>query len=97
MSITSAIVLYAVIWFMVLLVVLPLRVQTQGDLGKITEGTHASAPEDAQMGRKARLTTLVSLVIWAVICAVILSEIITVRDIDFFNRMGVDGGYGTGG
>ena len=35
MGITSAIVLFAVIWFMTFLIVLPLRMQTQGDAGDI--------------------------------------------------------------
>ena len=45
MGITSAIVLFAVIWFLVLLIILPLRLQTQGDLGKVESGTHAGSPE----------------------------------------------------
>ena len=45
MGITSAIVLYAVFWFLTFLVVLPIRVKTQGDLGNIVPGTHAGAPE----------------------------------------------------
>ncbi len=35
MGITSALVLFAVIWFLVLFIVLPIRLKTQGDLGEI--------------------------------------------------------------
>ena len=35
MGIASGLVLYAVIWFMVFFVVLPLRVTTQGDRGEV--------------------------------------------------------------
>ncbi len=87
MSIASALVLYAVIWFMTLLVALPIRIQTQGDLGKVTEGTPASAPEHHHLGKKLRIVTLVSLALWAVIAGIIVSGWITVEDIDFFNRM----------
>ena len=45
MGVTSALVLFAVIWAMVFLIALPIRVQTQGDLGEIVPGTHAGAPE----------------------------------------------------
>ncbi len=83
----SALVLFAVIWFMVLFIVLPLRLQTQGEAGEVVPGTHASAPADPQLKRKAWLTTLWSLGIWAVIAGTILSGLITVRDIDWFNRM----------
>lgn len=87
MGITSGIVLYAVCWFMVFFVVLPLRLVTQGEEGEVVPGTHASAPTDPQLKRKAKITTLWALVVWAILVAVILSEVITVRDIDWFNRM----------
>lgn len=90
MSITSALVLFAVVWFMVFFVVLPLRLRTQGDDGSIVPGTHSSAPSDPQIGRKAKLTTLWALAIWAVIAGVILSGLVTVRDIDVMGRMGPD-------
>ena len=47
MSIVSAIVLYAVLWFLTLFVVLPIRLETQGDRGEIVPGTHAGAPSNA--------------------------------------------------
>ncbi len=87
MTITAAIVLFAVLWFLVFLVVLPLRVVSQGEAGEVVPGTHSSAPADAQVGRKARITTVWAAVLWAIIAGVILSGMITVRDIDWFNRM----------
>ncbi len=83
----SAIVLFAVVWSMVFFVVLPLRLTTQGEAGEVVPGTHASAPADAQIGRKAKITTLWALPIWLVIAGVILSGVISVRDIDWFDRM----------
>ncbi|MDT2050445.1 MAG: DUF1467 family protein, partial [Planktomarina sp.] len=58
MAITSAIVLFAVIWFLALLIVLPLRLQTQGDLGKVEYGTHAGSPENPQMKKRFLVTTV---------------------------------------
>lgn len=87
MGITSALVLYAVCWFMVFFIVLPLRMVTQGDQGEIVPGTHASAPADPQLKRKAKITTLWALGIWVILAAIIWSGVITVRDIDWFNRM----------
>ena len=43
MGITAALVLFAVIWFMVLFITLPIRLQTQGDVGEVTPGTQAGA------------------------------------------------------
>lgn len=87
MGITAAIVLFAVIWFMVFFVVLPLRMTTQGEAGEIVPGTHASAPADAQIGRKARITSIWAIGLWIIIAGTILSGAITVRDLDWFNRM----------
>jgi predicted secreted protein len=87
MTITAALVLYSVIWFMVFFVVLPLRLVTQDESGEVVPGTPRSAPADPQIGRKARLTTLWATVLFAVIAGVIVSGLITVRDIDWFGRM----------
>lgn len=88
MGITSALVLYAVFWFMTWLIVLPIRVQTQGDLGEIVPGTHAGAPEHHHLKKKAWITTGVAFVLWLIAVIVITSGWISVRDFDWFNRMG---------
>jgi len=64
MPITSALVLFAVIWFLTLFIVLPLRLK-----------------------KRFMVTTVVALVIWAVVAGTIISGVISVRDIDWFNRM----------
>ncbi|MEM9435744.1 MAG: DUF1467 family protein [Pseudomonadota bacterium] len=87
MGITSAIVLYAVIWFLTLLCVLPVRLETQGDVGEIVPGTHAGSPTNPQLKKRFLITTGIAFVLWAIIAGVILSGWITVRDIDWFNRM----------
>ena len=87
MAITSAIVLYAVFWFMTFLVILPIRVKTQGDLGNIEPGTHAGAPEEHHLKKKALITTGVSAVLWVIIVGIILSGWISIRDIDWWDRM----------
>ena len=86
MGITSAIVLYAVIWFMTLFVVLPIGLRTQGDEGEIVRGTPASAPAGGRMPRVFKIVTIVAFPIWLVICGVILSGWITVDDFDLFHR-----------
>jgi predicted secreted protein len=98
MAITSAMVLFAVIWFLVLFVVLPLRLTTQGDAGDIVPGTHAGSPMDAQIGKRFLITTGVTVVLWAVCFAVIVSGWIGVDDFDLFTRFGGGGSpYGTDG
>ena len=98
MAVTSAIVLFAVIWFMVLFVVLPLRLTTQGDAGRVVPGTHAGSPVNARIGRRFLVTTGVAVVLWAICFGVIVSGAIGVEDFDLFNRFGGGGSpYGTDG
>jgi predicted secreted protein len=87
MTITGAIVLFSVTWFMVFFCVLPLRFQSQGDAGVVVPGTPKSAPSSENVGKKARITTVVATVIWVLECSVILSGWITIRDIDFMGHM----------
>ncbi|WP_109466618.1 DUF1467 family protein [Albibacillus kandeliae] len=88
MGVVSGIVLYVIIWFLTFFVALPIRVETQGDKGSVVPGTHAGAPENHHLKKKALITTGVALVIWGIIATVILSEWITVRDLDWFHQMG---------
>lgn len=88
MSITAALVLFAVIWFMTFFVVLPLNLTTQGDTGEVVPGTPPAAPAGFVVKRKAIITTWIALALWIVIAGVILSGAITVRDLDWFGRMG---------
>ncbi|MEP5633450.1 MAG: DUF1467 family protein [Tateyamaria sp.] len=86
MGITSALVLYAVIWWMCFLIALPIKVQTQGDLGNIEPGTHAGAPEHHHLKRKAWIVTGVAFVLWCIIAGVIISGWISLSDMGWFDR-----------
>ena len=87
MAITSALVLFAVVWAMTFFIVLPLKMQSQSDAGEAVPGTHASAPSSQlNLRRKALVTTLIALPIWAVLTAVILSGWIGIDDLDFLRE-----------
>jgi predicted secreted protein len=85
MAITSGLVLYAVIWFLSFLVIIPIRLETQADKGHVVPGTHSSAPENHYLKQKAIITTGVAAVLWAVIAGIILSEVISVNDFDWLD------------
>jgi predicted secreted protein len=87
MTITAALVLFSVTWFMVFFIVLPLRFVSQADAGEVVPGTPKSAPAGYVVARKAKITTVVALVVWAVLVAIILSGWISVRDFDVMGRM----------
>lgn len=87
MSISAAIVLLAVIWFVVLLVVLPIGTRTQGDQGEVTPGTPASAPVNFSPRRTVIVTTIISLIIWILSVGIILSDLIKIDDIAFYSAI----------
>ncbi len=89
MNIVTGIVLYAIIWFMTLFLILPIRMTTQADVGQRVEGTHASAPETTHLKRRVVITTLVAAVIWAITAWIIIWDVITLEDIDLFTRFGL--------
>ena len=82
----SAFVLYAFLWFLTLLVVLPIRLKTQEDVGEVVPGTPRSAPADPQIGKRVIITTIAATVIYAIIVGIILSGVITVNEMDFMNH-----------
>ena len=86
MTITAAIVLFAIIWFMVLFICLPLKVKTQGDSGNVVPGTPESAPENGDLKNKILLVTAITGVLWVISFSIIVSEIIKIEDIDIFNN-----------
>lgn len=87
MNLTGGIVLYAVIWFMVFFVILPIREKSQAEEGLVVPGTPEGAPADPRIKRKMILTTMIGSAIWAVVAYVILSGKVTLADIDWFNRL----------
>jgi methylmalonyl-CoA/ethylmalonyl-CoA epimerase len=89
MGIVTGLVLYAIIWFMTLFVILPLRLQSQDEAGERVAGTPGSAPANPQLARRFLVTSGVAAVVWAVIAAIIIFDLITIDDIDLFTRFGM--------
>ncbi len=71
MTITSAIVLLSVYWFIILFIILPINVTTQNDERNIIEGTAPSSPINPNLKRKFSITTIVSIILWIPTCLVI--------------------------
>jgi predicted secreted protein len=84
MTITAALVLFAVTWWMVFFCVLPMRYTSQGEAGEVEAGTPSSAPVNADIGRKAKLTTWIALVVFAVMYLVITQGSFSIDDVDVF-------------
>ena len=71
MTITSAIVLLSVYWFIILFIILPINVTTQNDERNIIEGTAPSSPVNPDLKRKFSITTIVSIILWIPTCLII--------------------------
>ena len=71
MTITSAIVLLSVYWFIILFIILPINVTTQNDERNIIEGTAPSSPVNPNLKRKFSITTILSIIVWIPTCLVI--------------------------
>lgn len=87
MGAASAIALFLVLWALIFLVALPIRVQTQGEAGKVVPGTNPGSPERHNIRQKLWITTAVAVVLWALVATLIWTGALTVRDLDVFNRM----------
>jgi predicted secreted protein len=87
MTVTAALVLFAVVWSMVFFIVLPLGLRTQGDAGEIVQGTHASSPHVFPLKRKALVTTAWAVGIWCFLAFMVVWGPWGVRDLDWFGRM----------
>ncbi|SER73985.1 Predicted secreted protein [Tranquillimonas rosea] len=94
MAITSALVLFAVIWFMALFVALPIGQRSQHDEGVVVPGTHEGAPVDLNLKRKFMWVTAVTVVLWSVSYVLVVTDFVSVRTLDWFGRMGPTGGTG---
>ena len=74
----TAIMLFAIIWWVVLLAVLPWGVRPPEN----PEPGHApSAPDRPMMGRKVLATTVITAVIWGILFYLISNDILVFRDL----------------
>ena len=87
MTISAAFVLFAVIWFLTLFIILPLNLKTQNDVGVVARGTTASAPTNPRLKNKMFWTTIITIAIWVPVCLIIIFEIFSVTDINFFGKL----------
>ncbi|AHM02539.1 hypothetical protein roselon_00074 [Roseibacterium elongatum DSM 19469] len=89
MNVVTGIVLYAIIWFLTLLIVLQTGITSQDEAGERVRGTHGSAPADPQLGRRFLITSIAAFCVWAVVAGIILSGAVTIADFDMFTRFGL--------
>ncbi len=80
MSLVSGLMMYAVMWWAVLLMVLPFGVRTvREEGGELPSGQAASAPAKPRIGLKMLATTLITGAIMGLILALVEAEVIDFR------------------
>jgi predicted secreted protein len=80
-TLSSALAIYFVLWWVVLFTVLPFGVRSQEEHGEIVPGSDPGAPAAPRLVAKAIWTTIVSAVIFAVIYMVYTSRLVTVDEL----------------
>ena len=83
MSITSAIVLFCVIWAIVFYMVNPLWQTSQSEDGEVVPGTPASAPVNPMLRKKAIITTVIATVLFVLAYSTIEFGWLTLDDVTF--------------
>lgn len=83
MIITSAIVLYCVIWAITFFLINPLWQVSQSEDGDVVPGTPASAPVDPMMRKKVILTTVIATIGFAIAYLAIVQHWVSIDDIGF--------------
>ncbi len=83
MSITSALVLYAIIWAVVFYLVNPLWQRSQQEDGHVVPGTPASAPVDPMVRKKVIITTVAATMLFALVFSAIQFRWVTLDQLSY--------------
>jgi predicted secreted protein len=86
MTLSFAIAIYVVIWWVVLFAMLPIGVRTQAEEGEVSPGTAESAPHRPRLLPKMLATTVVASLVFAAVYVTIVHRVITLDQIPFLPR-----------
>ena len=74
----AAIFTYVMIWWVALFMVLPFGIRRQSDPDS---GTDPGAPETVSIKRKFLQTSVVSFILWLIVCGIIEADLVSFNDI----------------
>ena len=80
MSLGGGFVIFVVIWMITLFTILPIKISSQSENNNIAPGTDPGAPSNPQIIRKFLITSVVSVIIFAIIILLTYFEIINLRE-----------------
>ena len=85
MSIYGGIITFVVLWWIVLLCVLPFGIVSQTESGKITTGTDYGAPIKSNIKKKLIIATGVTFIFWLVIFIIMQNNMIELSQFSVFD------------
>jgi predicted secreted protein len=80
-SLTTAVAIYFIIWWVVLFTVLPWGIRSQHESGDVIPGSDPGAPVIPRLGAKLLWTTAVATAVFAAFAAVYLNRLVTLDDL----------------
>lgn len=86
MTLSFAIAIYVVIWWIVLFAMLPIGVRSQEEEGEVAPGTAESAPHQPRLLAKMLATTVVASIVFAGVYAIIVHKVISLDEIPLLPR-----------
>ena len=84
MSVTTAIAIYFVLWWVVLFAVLPWGVRSQQESGAISPGTDPGAPSIPALWRKVVWTTIATSIVFATGVLLFQYRIVTLESLAYW-------------
>jgi predicted secreted protein len=83
-SVTTAIAIYFVLWWVVLFAVLPWGVRSQEESGAISPGTDPGAPSIPSLWRKVVCTTIATSIVFAAGVLIFQYRIVTLESLAYW-------------
>lgn len=77
MSVTTAVAIYFLIWWIALFAVLPFGVRNQEEIGRVSRGTDPGAPAIPRIAAKLLWTTVIATAIFAMCYVVYVNRLVT--------------------
>ena len=84
MSVTTAIAIYFVLWWIVLFAILPWGVRSQEESGSVSPGTDPGAPSFPALWRKLVWATIATTVVFAVAALLFQYRIVTLESLAYW-------------
>ena len=81
MTISSALAIYFILWWVVLFAVLPFGVRSQAEHGDIVPGSDPGAPALPRLGIKVIWTTAIAGLLFAAFYAVYAARLVSIEDL----------------